>query len=258
MNTLEKICAKKREHIAKQKALVSIAELEQRALSQTPPRGFAAALKNSKIGLIAEIKKASPSKGIIREDFDPATLANAYEAGGAACLSVLTDEPYFQGKDEYLLQARNAVALPVLRKDFMLEPYQIIESRALGADAILLIMAALSDAQAAELESIALSLGMSVLIEVHDKAELERALLLKSPLLGVNSRNLKTLDVSLDTAIELAALIPQDKIKIAESGIFSHVDIVRLNAVGYGAFLVGESLMRQPDVTAATKELLQL
>lgn len=258
MNTLEKICAEKREHVAKKKALVSLAELEQRALSQTPPRGFAAALKKNKIALIAEIKKASPSKGIIREDFDPTSLARAYQAGGAVCLSVLTDEPYFQGKDEYLLQARNAVALPVLRKDFMLEPYQIIESRALGADAILLIMAALSDAQAAELETIALSLGMSVLVEVHDKAELERALLLKSPLLGVNSRNLKTLEVSLETAIELAALIPQEKIKIAESGIFSHADIVRLNAVGYGAFLVGESLMRQSDVTAATKELLQL
>ena len=289
MNTLEKICAEKREHIAKQQSMVSLAELEQRALTQTPPRGFAAALKSphpnplpqgegggalattsDQVGaqplaalerqpkLIAEIKKASPSKGIIREDFDPATLAKAYAAGGAACLSVLTDEPHFQGKDEYLALARNAVALPVLRKDFMLEPYQIIESRALGADAILLIMAALSDNQAEELETIALSLGMSVLVEVHDKAELERALLLKSPLLGVNSRNLKTLEVSLDTAIELAALIPQEKIKIAESGIFSHADIVRLKAVGYGTFLVGESLMRQPDVTKATKELLNL
>ena len=286
-NTLEEICVQKREHIARQKALISISELEQRALIQTPPRGFAQALgnasscgltagssgasrldpavkpqddsyKKSKIKLIAEIKKASPSKGIIREDFDPAVLARAYMTGGATCLSVLTDTPYFQGKDEYLTQVRRAVSLPLLRKDFMLDPYQIIESRALGADCILLIMAALSDSQAAELESIALGLGMSVLLEVHDAAELERALKLKSPLIGVNNRNLKTLEVTLQTSIELAALIPQDKIKIAESGIFVPRDIVQLQEVGYEAFLVGESLMRQPDVTKATRELLGL
>jgi indole-3-glycerol phosphate synthase len=257
-NTLEQICAKKREHIAQQKSQVSISELEQRALKQTPPRGFAQALKNKSVGLIAEIKKASPSKGIIRVDFDPIALAKAYVAGGATCLSVLTDTPYFQGQDEYLEQVRGAVSLPLLRKDFMLEPYQIIESRALGADCILLIMAALSDEDAAELEAIALALGMSVLVEVHDKAELERALKLKSPLLGVNNRNLKTLEVTLQTSKDLAALIPSDKIKIAESGISTHADIVQLQEFGYEAFLVGESLMRQPDVSKATRELLGL
>ena len=257
-NTLEQICAKKREHIAQQKLRAPISELAHRALQQTPPRGFAQVLKNNKMGLIAEIKKASPSKGIIREDFDPAALAKAYELGGATCLSVLTDTPYFGGQDEYLVQVRAAVSLPVLRKDFMLEPYQIIESRALGADCILLIMAALSDDQAVELEGLALGLGMSVLVEVHDKAELERALKLKSPLLGVNNRNLKTLEVTLQTSKDLAAMIPADKIKIAESGIFTHADIVQLQKFGYEAFLVGESLMRQPDVSKATRELLGL
>ena len=257
-NTLEQICTKKREHIAQQKSLVSISELEQRALKQTPPRGFAQALKNKSAGLIAEIKKASPSKGVIREDFNPIELAKAYMAGGATCLSVLTDTPYFQGQDEYLEQVRGAVSLPLLRKDFMLEPYQIIESRALGADCILLIMAALLDEEAAELESIALALGMSVLVEVHDAPELERALKLKSPLLGVNNRNLKTLEVTLQTSRDLAAMIPPEKIKIAESGIFTHQDIVQLQEFGYEAFLVGESLMRQPDVTKATQELLGL
>lgn len=257
-NTLEQICAKKREHIAQQKSRVPIAELAEKALHQTPPRGFAQALKNTKTGLIAEIKKASPSKGIIREDFDPRALAKAYASGGATCLSVLTDVPYFQGQDDYLAQVRAAVSLPILRKDFMLEPYQIIESRALGADCILLIMAALSDDQAAELEGLALGLGMSVLIEVHNAAEVERALKLKSPLLGVNNRNLKTLEVTLETSKDLAAMIPSDKIKIAESGIFTHADIVQLQQFGYEAFLVGESLMRQPDVTKATRELLGL
>lgn len=264
MNTLEKICADKRVHVVKQKALVSLTELEQRALEQTPPRGFLQTLTPSPspggrgVKLIAEIKKASPSKGIIREDFDPVALARAYELGGATCLSVLTDVPYFQGQDAFLKQARDAVSLPVLRKDFMLEPYQIIESRALGADCVLLIMAALSDEQAAELEAVALSLGMSVLIEVHDAAELERALLLQSPLLGVNNRDLKTLEVTLQTSMDLSAHIPAGKIKIAESGIFTHADIVSLKEFGYHSFLVGESLMRQPDVTQATKELLGL
>lgn len=260
MNTLDKICADKREHVAARKREASLSYLEQLALAQTPPRGFRQAIekkvRSGNIALIAEVKKASPSKGLIRADFDPATLAMAYEAGGATCLSVLTDEPYFQGHDDYLKAARTAVNLPVLRKDFMLDPYQVIEARALGADCILLIMAALSDEQAAELEEVAHALGMSVLVEVHDAPELERALKLQTKLLGVNNRNLKTLEVTLQTAADLAAMIPEGHIKVAESGISTQADIEKLRGFGYGCFLVGESLMREADVTAATRKLL--
>ena len=256
---LERICADKREHVARCRAERPASVLEA-ALPAEPPRGFVRALRAEvaaeRPALIAEVKRASPSKGLIRADFNPASLARAYVMGGAACLSVLTDEPYFQGAIPHLVAARAAVSIPVLRKDFMLDPYQVLEARAAGADAVLLIMAALEDGQAAELEAAASGFGMDVLIEVHDEAELARALRLRSPLIGVNNRNLKTLKVDLATTERLAPLVPGDRLLVCESGIGGADELRRMRAVGASCFLVGESLMRQPDVTAATAALL--
>lgn len=259
-NTLTEICDKKREHVAERKTKVSEQDLYGKALGATLPRGFHLALKTNvadgHTGLIAEIKKASPSKGVIRADFDPVVLAQAYAKGGATCLSVLTDVPYFQGADEYLPAVRAAVNLSVLRKDFIIDVYQVLESRALGADCILLIMAALSDAQAAEYESLTKELGMDVLIEVHDEAELERATKLHSKLLGINNRDLKTLKVDLATSEKLRKRVPDTHTLVSESGIETPADIARMKKIGISCFLVGESLMRQKDVTAATQTLL--
>jgi len=238
---------------------VPYAEVERQAKAAPPPRGFAAALSaKAKTGyaLIAEIKKASPSAGLIRADFDPAKLAGAYQNAGAACLSVLTEEDHFQGSDAHLRAARGAASLPVIRKDFMLEPYQVAEARAIGGDCILLIMACLGDAQAAELEACAGEFKLDVLVEVHDEAELERALNLKSPLIGVNNRNLKTLKTDLATTERLARLLPAGRVLVAESGLKTPADLSRMARCGARRFLIGESLMKQSDVEAATRAIL--
>jgi indole-3-glycerol phosphate synthase len=257
MNKLQEICAHKREEVAARKQSTSAADLKARVLVQAPPRGFRRALDEAPgFGLIAEIKRASPSKGLIRADFDPPAHARAYAAGGAACLSVLTDERYFQGHDDYLVAARAACDLPVLRKDFVVDPWQVTEARALGADAILIIVAALSDTQMAEIEAAAIEHGMDALIEVHDADELDRALRLRSRLIGVNNRDLRDFSVDFARTYELVGRAPPGCTFVAESGLSSHADLQAMAHHGVRCFLVGEALMRQADVERATRELL--
>ena len=256
---LAEICAVTRAEVARRRATRSVADLDTAAAAQTAPRGFRAALDRAAsngFGLIAEIKKASPSKGLIRADFDPAGHARAYQQGGAACLSVLTDAPHFQGHEDYLVQARAACTLPVLRKDFMLDPWQVAEARAIGADAILIIVAALDDGAMAEIEAAATERGMDVLVEVHDAAELDRALRLRSRLIGVNNRDLRDFSVDFARTYELVGRAPPGCTFVAESGIGSHADLAAMSAHGVRCFLVGESLMRASDVAAATARLL--
>lgn len=260
MNKLDEICATKRIEVAERRGLATVDDLDRLAREQNAPRGFRAALEAKARGgfaLIAEIKKASPSKGLIRADFRPAELAAAYQRGGAACLSVLTDAPYFEGHEDDLADARRACDLPVLRKDFMVDPWQVAEARAIGADAILIIVAALDHGAMAEIEAAAIERGMDVLVEVHDEAELERANRLRSRLIGINNRDLKTFRTDLATTERLAPLASEDALLVGESGINSHADCERLACVGVRTFLVGESLMRQDNVEAATRHLLQ-
>jgi indole-3-glycerol phosphate synthase len=259
MNKLTEICANKRIEVQKRKATLSQADLEALAAVQTAPRGYRAALDDmaeTGFALIAEVKKASPSKGLIRADFDPPAHAKAYQAGGAACLSVLTDAPYFQGAEQYLIAARAACTLPILRKDFMVDPWQVLEARSIGADAILIIVAALEDAEMLEIEAAAMALGMDVLVETHDAQELERSMQLQSRLIGVNNRNLKDFSVDFARTYELVSLAPKDCTFVAESGLSSHKDLRDMAAHGVRCFLVGESLMRQPDLEVATRRLL--
>jgi indole-3-glycerol phosphate synthase len=259
MNVLDKIKAYKLEDVAARKAAVPLSEVEARARAAGPTRGFAVRLQDASregYGLIAEVKKASPSKGLIRADFNPPALAKAYEDGGATCLSILTDGPSFQGDDSYLVAAREATSLPALRKDFMYDTYQVAEARALGADCILIILASVSDGQAQELEEAAFSWGMDVLLEVHDAPELERASMLKSPLMGINNRNLKTFETSLDTTRTLSRLVPADRTIVCESALSTPDDLADMTKYGARCFLIGESLMRQDNVAQATRTLL--
>ena len=259
-DTLARILADKYEEVRARAAATPMAEIERQAHAASPPRDFVTALcqavADGRVGLIAEIKRASPSGGLIRDPFEPATLAADYARAGATCLSVLTDAPYFQGSAEHLKTARAACTLPVLRKDFMVHPWQVFEARAMGADCVLLIMAALSDLQAEELEDIARSLDMAVLAEVHDRPELDRALGLQTRLIGINNRNLRSLKTDIATSEELAPLVPADRIPIAESGIRTPEDVRRMAMAGARCILVGEHLMRQPDVAAAASQLV--